>query len=128
MFVIVVTGGRDYKDSAAVFDALNELKPDLVLHGGATGADWLAKDWCRETNTPYIEYPAQWNLGKAAGPIRNGHMADDLRKYKNERHRTAVVVFPGGAGTASMVNHAERRGLKVIRPTEKAPTAQLALA
>lgn len=139
---IVATGGREYgrtrrgdtkariaeaeRESAHVVAALERLKPDVVLHGGATGADAIVDAWCQLNSVKVIAYPAQWDkYPKAAGPMRNGTMCDDLMLYKNDGYRIGVVAFPGGAGTASCVNHAERRGIKVWTPaTEEVAPAR----
>lgn len=114
---IVVTGGRNYANAELVNAALDVCRPDLVLHGDATGADQLAERWCNDTETPYVAYPAQWNIHeRAAGPIRNGHMCDDLLKYRHDGYRIGVVAFPGNAGTANCVNCADERGIPVWYP------------
>lgn len=130
---VVVTGGRDYgvpgagKSMAAalaerqvVLNALEEAGPSVVLHGGAKGADAVAAYWCKAMRGVWVaEYPAEWEkFGKIAGPKRNGQMCDDLLKYKADGYRIALLAFPGGAGTASCVTHAERRGIPVWRYPE----------
>ena len=100
MHIILVTGGRDYEDRSTVFGCLDTLhackRIDAVLNGGATGADALAREWCKSRRVPCISEPADWGThGKAAGPIRNSVM---LKKWKP----AIMAVFPGGAGTEDM--------------------------
>jgi predicted Rossmann-fold nucleotide-binding protein len=109
---MIVCGGRKYANFGAVFDALDEVleahSVGLVVHGDATGADRLAREWARRRNIPQKPYPADWNRwGRAAGPIRNQKMLDREKP-------DLVVAFPGGAGTADMVNRARGAGLKVL--------------
>jgi hypothetical protein len=130
---VVVTGGRHYgkkkSEREAVYAALDKAAPSVVLHGGASGADTIASEWCKLRGVWQVEYPADWSLGKAAGPMRNGRMCDDLKLYVADGYRIGVVAFPGGAGTASCIRHADRRGIKVWQPVtcadeerfEKAP-------
>lgn len=107
---VIVCGGRDYDDLEAVVDvlvALDRRKVTLV-HGDAPGADSLARDaWWRLTGRKAERHPADWKThGKAAGPIRNRQMLDagaDL-----------VIAFPGGRGTAHMVNIARQAGVPVL--------------
>lgn len=111
---VLVCGGRDYADRAAVFtelDALRERYGRLtVIQGGAPGADMLARMWCRDQNSVHmINEPADWKAhGKAAGPIRNGVM---LAEHKPN----LVLAFPGGHGTADMIRQAEAAGVPVVR-------------
>ena len=61
--------------------------------------------------------PAEWALhGKKAGYLRNEKM---LRMGKPD----LVVAFPGGVGTAMMVDLAKKKGLRVIdlRPNAALP-------
>lgn len=96
---ILVCGGRDYNDKEFLFYALDRINPDIVVHGGAKGADSLAGEWCKTRNKEERVYHAKWNLhGKAAGPLRNREM------LKEELDGlSGVVAFPGGKGTRDMV-------------------------
>lgn len=96
---VIVTGGRNYEDGVMVQEVLDFLSPDLVIQGGASGADKLAKEWAEE-NATSITIEADWtNHGRAAGPIRNREM---LISYPE----AIVVAFPGGAGTENCIKTA----------------------
>lgn len=98
---IIVTGGRSYQDRDKVFDVLSKLRPDLVIQGGATGADALAKEWCHIAGVKCHTEEALWTRhGNSAGPIRNGNM---LSLFPN----AMVVAFPGNNGTADCVRKAQ---------------------
>lgn len=97
---LVVTGGRDYCETARIFNALDELharKPiSLLIEGEARGLDQRARTWAQRRGIPVEPYPAQWEMyGKAAGGIRNQQMID-------EGEPEFALVFPGGVGTADM--------------------------
>ena len=110
---VLVCGGRDYQDRARVFAALDALDsqrgPLVVIQGGASGADSLAREWCFAQRTcELVNVPADWRAhGRAAGPMRNQKMLD---KYAPD----LVLAFPGGRGTADMVRRARSAGVEVI--------------
>lgn len=105
---VLVCGGRKYGDAAEVNRALNELPVSLVIEGGASGADLLAKLWAQSNCVPCETYEADWDkYGKTAGPIRNQRMIDEGKPE-------VVVALPGGPGTADMVRRARAAGIKVI--------------
>lgn len=114
---LLVCGGRDYRDQVRVFAALDRLlqqrKIEVVIHGGATGADSLAGEWAEARGIPCMVFEVtreQWReLGRIAGPLRNSRM---LREAEPD----GVVAFPGGRGTADMIRQAESWGLSVWQP------------
>ena len=108
---VLVTGGRDYLDEAHVFGVLDALAPNHVLHGDAPGVDAAAARWCLDRDVAATAMAARWDLhGRAAGPIRNGHLVALAVKLD-----AAVHAFPGGRGTADCVRRARAAGLSVTR-------------
>lgn len=107
LITVLVTGGRDYKKQARVFEVLNEVHLTrgpigLVVNGGARGADHSSTYWAKLHGVPVHVYHARWEEdGKAAGPIRNSLM---LKAEKVDM----VVAFPGGPGTKDMVKKAKK--------------------
>lgn len=111
---ILVCGGRDYQDQDCVGDSLERLRRagliSLLIHGDASGADRLASQWARGAGVDQVSYPANWRAhGRAAGPMRNRRMLHHGRPQ-------AVVAFPGGRGTADMVEVARQAGLLIWQP------------
>ena len=114
---ILVCGGRNYLDYLTLQKTLDNLvngvDPDLVtiIQGGAKGADYLAKVYAYCWGWGGLnckEYPADWKkYGKAAGAIRNQQMLDEGKP-------DLVVAFPGGVGTADMVERAKKGGIEVV--------------
>lgn len=95
-----------------VFRTLDRLRTELpitaIIEGGALGVDRLAWAWARANVFPVARVDAQWKeLGVSAGPIRNKWML----AYKPD----LVIAFPGGRGTANMVDLAEKNGVRVVR-------------
>ena len=106
---VLVCGGRNFADQEAVYASLAEAQPDLVIHGGAGGADSFAARWCNLNGIPSMVFRPCWEKFKlAAGPIRNGWMLTFGQP-------DVVLAFPGGRGTADMVRQAEQAGVPVRR-------------
>ena len=109
---VLVCGGRNYRDYLRLDDELGALhlaeEIDLIIQGGAKGADFLATVFAEQESIEWVECPAQWDThGRAAGHIRNQKMLDDY-------HPDLVVAFPGGPGTANMIAKAKKAGVRVI--------------
>jgi len=112
---ILVCGGRNYWDQAAVDEVLDEYRSDItvVIEGGATGADACAREWARKNRVQTLTFPADWaRFGKSAGPYRNLQMLDEGKP-------DLVVAFPGGRGTENMVSLATQRKVNIRRYEEK---------
>ena len=125
---VLITGGRSfgvcavapgkpgYEEAKATADAearflsavLDHLGPVARLgHGCATGADTLAGEWASLRSVPVSTFKAQWEkYGNTAGIKRNISMLAAFRP-------TLVIAFPGGTGTAHMVQIAREKGVEV---------------
>lgn len=109
---VIVCGGRafdDYERLERELDQLHErYRFSVVIHGAAYGADRFAEKWAKSRQIEIESVPANWKrFGKQAGPFRNAEM---LR-----RKPELVIAFPGGRGTADMVEKALAAHIKVIR-------------
>lgn len=108
---LLVTGGRKYDDWVRVDRVLRGYEERYgglltIVQGGAEGADKMAAQWATKRGIAHVEMRAAWDkYGPPAGPIRNRWM---LRLPINE-----VLAFPGGTGTANMVDQATKRGILV---------------
>ncbi len=112
--IVIVTGGRDYRDRESVTRVLEQLRPLIVVAGDATGADTLALNWARNNGIKSHCFKAAWALhGRSAGPRRNLEM---LQAFPTG----LVVAFPGGKGTLNCVGQARRLGHSVIEVTQLA--------
>jgi hypothetical protein len=118
--VIAAGGGRDLawpqQQIAAELLARTGGRPvHLLLHGGARGADAAIGRAAQQLGWASLVMPAQWQLhGRAAGPIRNRELLEQAIS-RAEAHSSPgyqasvlVVAFPGGTGTASLVQQARR--------------------
>jgi hypothetical protein len=122
---VLVCGSRDLIDYRFVRDNLeriayhrfprtpedeygNFLYDVTIIAGKARGVDTHAVDWAVVNWCNFEEYPADWEkYGKRAGYIRNQQMLDEGKP-------DLVIAFPGGRGTAMMVDLANKAGVEVI--------------
>ena len=103
---VLVCGGRDFSDYQAVMAVLCALNISVLIHGAARGADTLAARAAEHLGVGQIACPADWRQhGRRAGFIRNREML--------EHKPDVVIAFPGGRGTADMVNKASSAGVTV---------------
>ena len=110
---VLVCGGRTYSDVSRVWEVLCAIEFErggisCIIHGAARGADRLAERWAHTFGVLKDAYPAYWAThGKAAGAIRNKQMIVEGKP-------DLVVAFPGGRGTANMVQQARLHGIDVM--------------
>ena len=117
MKAAIVCGSRYYSPelSQHMPRVMREHAPELIIQGGARGADSVAAHYAREFGIPCIKVEADWaSHGGRAGPMRNREMLRRLMTYGTD---VAVIAFPGGIGTAGMVNMAKKARVKVISVT-----------
>lgn len=110
---VLVCGGRNYADRRHLYGVLDIAHANnrivMLIAGGANGADALAIDWARKEQVKFQVFNADWEaLGRKAGPIRNQQMLDEGKPH-------LVIAFPGGRGTADMVERANAAGVPVVR-------------
>ena len=113
-------GGRAYDDATVVASVLGrEMQAgDVLVHGGASGADRLCEMFWQLLDGRTEAHPADWNRwGRYAGPRRNKAMV--------ERGADLCIAFPGGRGTADTVRRCRAAGIPVkeIPRGEDGPSA-----
>lgn len=92
------------------------------MHGGATGADRIAGDIGAQIGASVYVIPATWErYGRAAGPIRNRQMLDQLRP-------DLVLAFHDALhhskGTADMIRAAAHAGVTFLVISHEETTGQ----
>jgi hypothetical protein len=117
-FRVIVAGSRDFNDynflERKMDHLLSKITDDIVIVCGmAKGADILGEQYAKSRAYQIIYYPADWNIGKSAGYIRNIEMAENA---------DALVAFWNGEsrGTKHMIETAKKYHLqiRVIRTGE----------
>lgn len=106
----IIAGSRNIFDYNLVCDIINKcpFKHQIseVVSGVCVGVDSLGERWAKENGLPIQQFPANWNLGKKAGPLRNKDMAN----YAN----ALVLIWDGKSkGSASMLRFAKEKNLLI---------------
>ena len=107
---VVIAGSRDFNDyklfSSVVDNCLSRIRHEydiIILSGHCSGADMMAERYAQENGFELEVFPADWSLGRKAGPLRNKQMVD-IADY--------AIAFPsGGRGTQSLINFAKQKGI-----------------
>lgn len=71
---VAVIGSRGFNDYEMVCNELNSIshKIDVIVSGGAKGADQLGEKWAIDNNKETLIFKPDWvKYGKGAGLIRN---------------------------------------------------------
>jgi hypothetical protein len=111
---ILITGSRDWEDEDLIREALLDAwhrSPTLdivVVHGRARGADTIAGRLAREFGFEVEEHPADWSMGRDAGPARNKHMVSlgaDL---------CLAFILNKSPGATGCAKEARKAGIEVI--------------
>jgi len=110
MFKVIIAGGRTFTDYPLLVNvcnnALSKQTEIEIVSGTANGADKLGERYAIEKGYQIKRFPANWDIGRNAGYIRNEEMA----KYAD-----ALIVFWDGEskGTKHMIDLAYKYNLKV---------------
>jgi len=109
---VLVCGDRKYSNYIRVKQALQAVKPTLVIEGEAKGADSLGREAAEYLGIPVMKFPAQWDsYGRAAGPIRNKQMLEEGKPDLVLAFHTNIAE---SKGTKNMIKIAKEAGIKVI--------------
>lgn len=90
-----------------VIEKLGKM-PDLIISGGAPGADTLAEKWAAEHKIKTKIFPADWaKYGKSAGPKRNTEIV-------NAATHLLAFLAEDSVGTRDSIKKAEDREIRVF--------------
>lgn len=108
-FKVVVAGTRDFNNYKLLKKTLEKLLERkiaegyeiVIVSGTCKGADLLSEQFAKEKGYRVDRFPADWSLGRKAGPIRNEKMA---------KHGDALIAFWDGIsrGTKSMIDYMKK--------------------
>lgn len=96
---LVIAGSREFRNYEVMKKALKGLKPDMVISGGARGADKLGERWAKAHKIPFTRYSPD-------GSATDFATAAKIRNIKMAKASDLVVVFWDGQspGTRHMIN------------------------
>ena len=118
--IVVVTGSRKWRAKGTIFRALGAEQPDLVIHGGAYGADKIAQEWCEMMGVQFLEvspdYRSTLYSAVKAPLVRNIEMARIVQGLQLAGAEVVVLAFPlpGSRGTPHMMGVCARMGFAVF--------------
>ncbi len=98
MIKLAIVGSRTFTNKNLFNQKINEFilkynTPDIIISGGAKGADTLGENYAIDNNIPLkIFYPDWSKHGKIAGIIRNTNIVNDC---------THILAFPSKNGTGT---------------------------
>lgn len=122
---VLVCGGRNFTNRQVAFEVLDQFHEtygiDVIIQGGAKGADRRAEEWAKKCGIPFEEYRADWdNITHEDARIKYhpdgnaydanaGHRRN--KKMLDEGKPDAVIAFPGSFGTQDMITQVKATDL-----------------
>lgn len=110
--VLLLTGTRKLTRPSGC-GRLSNLRPALVIHGGANGADTVAGEFFGKVAPVEVIKP-DWSKGNGAGIIRNGVMLEHAQTRAQELGTTvySLALWDGSSpGTQNMIGRLNRAGV-----------------
>lgn len=83
MYKLAIVGSRYVKQRSHIIQMIDQFikecgEPSMIVSGGASGVDRIAKEYAIEHDIQYVEFPANWDIyGRGAGPIRNKQIVEN---------------------------------------------------
>lgn len=104
-----VVGGRDFNDTKRMDEVLSEWKPDVVVSGGAKGADIMSEKWAVRNGIPIEIYLPDF---KAHSTSWKAYHARNRQIVNNSDE---LLAFWDGksTGTKNSIDYAVSQGKKV---------------
>ena len=112
---VLICGSREWYDPDPMWREVLEVREssglEVIIHGGARGADKLAGAIAKQLKIKVMEFPAEWDaFGKKAGPMRNQKMLDE---GKPDLVLAFHEDYDNSKGTRDMVKKATRAKIPV---------------
>lgn len=106
---VAVIGSRTFTDKKLLEEELDKLNIELLISGGAQGADTLAENYARERNIPVLIFKPDYHRHGKGGPL--------VRNKEIVNHAEIIVAFwdKKSRGTKFTVDYAKNKQLPVIQ-------------
>jgi hypothetical protein len=122
--VIQVTGDRNWGDLDFIERVFSWAKPgSYLIHGAADGADTACGIAGEKRGLVVIKVPYIRALGRAGGPVRNGHMVTIANALECIGKNVIVLAFhpdlTKSKGTKDMVKRCTKVQFRIIQFTGK---------
>lgn len=110
--MLAIVGCRHYQNYDEFESHVNATlrtwawSPTCIVSGGASGADQLAERYAHEHQLLLKVYPANWSLGRQAGPLRNTKIVQASDR---------LIAFPSktSVGTWDTIRKAQQKKMIV---------------
>lgn len=107
---LAIVGSRELVDYEWFKSQVNQFiqdygNPNMIISGGAKGADTLARMFANEMKIPIKEFIPDWSIGRHAGILRN----TDIIKES-----THVLAFPSNNGKGTQDSIAKAKQMNKI--------------
>jgi predicted Rossmann fold nucleotide-binding protein DprA/Smf involved in DNA uptake len=109
---VAVAGSRTIEDAHLVEAAIAASGFDIteLVSGTCRGVDRLAEQWAAGRGIPVTRFPADWRLGRRAGPQRNIRLINAVAAD----HGALIAVWDGTSrGTRHTIQYARQQGIPV---------------
>ncbi len=105
----IIAGTRDIDMRGVLSLLLRDFKAweiTEVVSGNSGNVDFAGEQWAESHGLPLRLFPANWKLGRSAGPRRNRQMAE----YAD----ALILIWDGKSrGSFNMLGEATRKGLRI---------------
>lgn len=111
---LAIVGGRTFKSYPLLCKEVKkfcgDVMPELIVSGGARGADRLAERYAKENQIKMKVLKPDWTKGRRSGLTRNTDIV-------NASTHVIAFVMPESRGTWDTIKKAQRKGIpvKIIR-------------
>ncbi len=105
---VAVIGSRSFRDYEELKMVLDSFKIDLIVSGGAIGADKMGEYYAREHDIKTLIFLPDWEQhGKAAGFIRNKLIV---------KNSDLIIAFwdQKSKGTKNSLDYAQEKGTSIL--------------
>lgn len=109
---LAIVGSRNFNNQEYFNNIIDQFietngVPSMIISGGASGADTLARNYAITRNIQLIEHMADWSKGRGAGPERNTKIVNDC---------DIMIAFPSNEskGTFDSIRKCQKMNKKVM--------------